>query len=673
MSKRNYFTDDEVNNIISVKPEGNLLFNRKYQFSLEAGLANNQTQQKLGSYSSSFKTADSDYTIAVLNSIDGYLQNKILPFVVFKDKPSMVVDFAKPLMDYNYASTTITILKDGVPEEWTRVWEGNKLIMTPPGNQYEDGALYKISMNDVIQASDNSLINPFVPQEFKCALLHGHGVMDNPFWIRNLEEFECLRLYKNAAFIMKNDLDFSSVSDYEPIGTMAAPYGGKLLGDGKKIINLTINKPYSDGEHFTGLFGMINGAYIASLTMDASCSVTGDANVAAFVGAAMSGTIENCVNKAALYVGEYAGGIAGTCLSINIDNCLNEGLITISDTYSYSIGGIVGQCMQGNISKCRNIADINSNNANNVGGIIGEVQMTEVRNCINSGNIVGYNSVGGQAGYSSFQSKFIDCQNLGKVESTRSGTDDYYVEVGGLVGRLQSMSEIYNCKNSGDVYGGPGTNNQDVGGIVGELTDGSKITCSCNTGNVSGGNYIAGIAAYICANCIIKNTYNIGNVTGRNYVGGIGASYVDSNATIDSCFSLSSITGIEYVGGILGYADYNGIVSNCYYDGTVSRVSGSNIYFAGIVGYDSGIAKLVNCFATTDTEVLGSPLTTTSQLFAGSSLTPYENNHVFDVAQLAANGYDTVIKGAAWGSGSTWSDENVWKHYNDKLPELVMK
>ena len=703
---------DEVNKVISLIPQGNLFFNRRYQVFVKDDLSDKQTLQRLGSYSFSFKTADSDYTIAVLSPREGYHQNNTLPFVVFKDNQQMVVDFVRDLMDYNYASSSVSILKDGVADDWQRTWEGNKLVLTPPGGEMTTGSIYKIAMSGVIQASDNSLINPFVPQEFEVALIYGKGRLDNPFKIYEPEDFEAMRVYRSSCFMLMNDIDFSGITDFIPIGNNSEPFTGKMCGDGKTIKNLNIT--LDEDQFSAGLFAVVNNANIASITLDESCVVTGsigidDSNLfseifgnptGGIVAMANGGTIENCINKATIK-GYYAsGGIVGGTFGTTIKGCCNEGQFVPLNDYDNMFGGIVGAGLITHISDCENKAPLDAGSEDNVqllSGIAGIIEVGSIVNCINFGNLTAQSNVSGIV-YEAYNVTINECKNIGTL------TGDYYVC--GIVYEADN-SKIIECENAGDIFanqidswgyiyssGIAGTvfetsinkccnkgnitadpNGECVSGIVGYVGNNSSIEYCWNSGVISGGNDIGGIMAKNNDedNITIKNCYNIGNVSGYNNVGGIaGYLYYLSGGCVNSCYNIADVSGYSYVAGIIGLAQNSYIkLENCYCRGNINRTSGSDDTFAAIGNINNGDCEMDNCFSTTDTKVLDTFLDESSDLLSDStgSVTS-ENNYVFNVAQLSSQGYDTVIKGTPWGEGSTWNNETIWNFYSDKLPEL---
>ncbi len=694
---------DEVNMVISLTPQRNLLFNRRYQVSVKGDLSDKQTLQRLGAYTFSFKTADSDYTIAVLSSLEGYYQNNTLPFVVFMDNPKMVVDFAKDLMDYNYASATISVLKNGVAENWHREWEGNRLVLTPPENELAIGAVYKIAMSDVVQASDNSLINPFVPQEFISALLHGKGRTDNPFQICTPDDFDCLMLYRSSCFMLKNDIDFAGI-DFHPIGVGQEVFCGKLYGDGKTIKNLIVEP--DEYTYNVGLFSVTNNAQIASITIDENCVFIGSDETdysaivsgcaGSLVGMANGGSIENCVNKGTVKGYRVIGGLAGACIGSTINGCKNEGQLVAFYSNCYC-GGIAGGVIQGSLLDCENAADLTIDSCY-IGGITAEVEIGNIVDCKNFGNITGYSDIGGivyqfyggeiknckNSGkitseyddvsgivYGADNAKVIECENTGDIRA-KSGS---YAYASGIVGSTYETS-VYKCCNKGNVTADSG---ECTSGIVAYAGYGSLIDSCCNSGIITGKSRVGGILAKLNygQDITIKRCYNTGNVSGSSYVGGIaGYLYYLTDGSVNNCYNIADVNGSDYVGGIIGYCYYTHLrLENCYFCGNINSIDGGGSYFEAILGYYygyySGASLGANCFSTTDTKVLGIPLTTSDDLMAQMSGTVVKgNNYVFDVAQLSSQGYDTVIKGTPWYEGSTWNNEDIWNFYPNKLPEL---
>lgn len=96
-----------------------------------------------------------------------------------------------------------------------------------------------------------------------------------------------------------------------------------------------------------------------------------------------------------------------------------------------------------------------------------------------------------------------------------------------------------------------------------------------------------------------KGTINIGGIAGFEYTAGF-----ESAATISQCFVSGAIqysgdnTDSVYIGGIVGKADYNSIVQDCYNMATISAIENQRrsgtINIGGIAGYD--ISSISNCY-----------------------------------------------------------------------------
>lgn len=682
-------TFDGTNNVISLKPQIILFYNRKYEFSMKAGFRNEITKQELGGYSSSFITADSSYTVAELNSVEGYHQKTVLPFIVFLDNPKMEVDFKRDLMDYNLASETIVIQKNGVnATDWHREWNGNKLILTPPNNQLEKGARYRIAMSDALKASDNSLINPFIPQEFIVALLHGKGRPDNPYQIYNTDDFEVMREYLSSCFVLMDDIDFNGISDYEPIGNESGFFYGSLYGNGKTIKNLTLEPP--EDTKLIGIFGVICNSEIASLTIDESCGYIqktsydliydepGEYQMGSIAARAVLSKFINCENNAEIKGCDVFGGIAGENTDTIFENCTNKGRLYFNGSRSHNvfIGGIAGRVVRGAFKGCTNTSDFDMD-ISSIAGIVGQFENGEMTDCHNEGDITGNAGMAGGIAAGALSAKISGCKNSGSINGV--------VDASGIACYVEGSSFIEKCHNSGQIT----CANYDytVGwqsaGIVSGLNGNSVVSECFNEGQVTGRICVAGIVGSARDGSSIKNCYSIADISGAALVGGVvGSAECYNYGFIDNCYCIGDIKAYGSAGGIAGSL-YMVTATNCFYQGNVIKENigcyidyscNDNSCLSAIADneLEDNFLLVKNCFSTTATTVMGTPLTTSSSLGANSAgYGTFENNFVFDVDELTTQGYDTVIKGAAWGSDATWNDETVWKHYSDRLPELV--
>jgi PGF-pre-PGF domain-containing protein len=193
---------------------------------------------------------------------------------------------------------------------------------------------------------------------------------------------------------------------------------------------------------------------------------------------------------------------------------------------------------------------INRSDTNNVGlfgfinanGQIYDLGLVDV-------NIMGYNSVGGLAGYI--------LGDLNNVYSTGYiyGNDS----VGGLVGT--NSNSIINSYFSGTVIG-----EVYVGGLVGENL--GVVSSSYSDVNVNGYRIIGGLVGYTSANII--DCYSIGDVNGDNTIGGLVGN-LGGDANIINSYSVSSVTGNSFVGGLIGFIELGNTYTS-FYDTNISNL-----------------------------------------------------------------------------------------------------
>lgn len=161
-----------------------------------------------------------------------------------------------------------------------------------------------------------------------------------------------------ANAVVTADLDMKGCK-MTPIGNSTYMYKGTFNGDGHIISNATIS-----GENYTGLFGMVTGGCnVGYLTMDATCSIQGQAFVAGFIGGSNgSGDVimenlgfEGKVKASA----QNGGGIIGCNMSssatFTLVNCYNTGLVT-GQNEAGALSGWVGN--NATVKNCYATADV---------------------------------------------------------------------------------------------------------------------------------------------------------------------------------------------------------------------------------------------------------------------------------------------------------------------------
>ncbi len=399
--------------------------------------------------------------------------------------------------------------------------------------------------------------------------------------------YTALELYNvrnnlSGNYVIMNDIDLSSYTNWTPIGSYEAdsddstnnPFTGIIDGANNTIAGLAINTEDS----YQGLFGYSYDATFKNIT----------------------------IQQPSIVAGSYAGSIIGYANgSLVVDNCKVEGG-SLSSSGSL-IGGLIGQSYANSensfitITNCSNSADITGTSS--VAGVAGRVISSDytfditISNCYNEGEISGesYDCGGivGRCGISSSSVVSIsNCYNVGNV----SGSISYS---GGVVGHIWAISAtVTACYNTGDVTGDTTDENSNtysyIGGVIGRsiVSSDSSITDCYNTGEVSGSDsYVGGVVGYAYSDSSVTSCYNTGEVSGSSQVGGV-IGYASSSSSVTSCYNTGEVSGTsDYVGGVVGY----GSVTDCYNTG---EVSGTSDYVGGVVGYATS-SSVTSCYYLT--------------------------------------------------------------------------
>ncbi len=348
-------------------------------------------------------------------------------------------------------------------------------------------------------------------------------------------------------------------SGWLPLGTTTASsiapgsnyrFCGEYDGRG-----FTIDGVYIDsGSDNKALFGSVEESVFRNVVIGSNSYVTGNGNVAALAFAAL-GTNEfvECVNHADVECNRGpVGGIVGVVMGLpsetapdngsfytRVEKCVNYGAITnlyTSATSTLGTGGIAGYLSYyTRLVGCENRGTISSQ-ASHTGGI--------------AGNVINNNFV-------------HRCMNYGKVTGA-------YDRCGGILGSLQKSSQVIECGNYADISGGACT-----GGIVGQCyaasaTQSAFIACY-NEGTVSGTNAI--------------KTSTSGGTMGT---GGIVGSQKSTDVII--CLNAGDVSGVDIVGGISGWTDANSDrIHHCVATGRVTVTAGNadpagNVCRGGMLG-----------------------------------------------------------------------------------------
>ncbi|MCF7919648.1 MAG: T9SS type A sorting domain-containing protein [Candidatus Cloacimonetes bacterium] len=159
-----------------------------------------------------------------------------------------------------------------------------------------------------------------------------------------------------------------------------------------------------------------------------------------------------------------------------------------------------------------------------------------INTCYATGNITGFNQIGGLVGYNSDDCQLNFC--FASVDVTGS------THIGGLVGGTYSstLSESYAV---GNVEG-----TMDIGGLVGNNSF-STLSDSYATGSVNGELVVGGLVGRNDRGVII-NSYAIGSVFSEEYCGGlVGWNYIGAQIN-------NSIWNVETSGQTIGVVEHEG-------------------------------------------------------------------------------------------------------------------
>lgn len=323
----------------------------------------------------------------------------------------------------------------------------------------------------------------------------------------------------NGNYILMNDIDLSSHSNWVPIGDENNLFQGIFDGNNYTIKNMSIIIETSNSSRYIGLFSRLSRASVLNLTISHSnISVTSDNNqrrdVGSIAGNACGTREDKSIIKGCSFINSsmnvgssgsgtsHIGGILGSVADgiampyVEILNCYNNSSIHVetraANSWTYSgndaAGGIVG-FSHAFVYACKNEGQIyaKSRTGFTVGGIAGSTgsalnSLAGIEQCYNTGAITavsyydgstyGYNAychAGGVVGNPG--GDIIDCYNIGTI--TASATAAYTsaaVYIGGIAGET-SNAEFRNCYNLGELktelYSKSKSTNAYVGGILG--------------------------------------------------------------------------------------------------------------------------------------------------------------------------------------------------------------
>ena len=308
--------------------------------------------------------------------------------------------------------------------------------------------------------------------------------------IKTADDLDNIRNNLSGKYILMNDIDLSSYSNWQPIGSDTNIFTGEFNGNGHVISNLKINNSTGQG---VALFSYVSG-------------------IIKNVG------VENAYINAEIGVGI----LAVACMGGTIQNSYTTG--TIQNNLLTMVGGLCAMAGMGaTIENVYSTADIkgSANGSGYSGGLIGIVETLTLKNSFATGNVTGYVYVGGLIGGG---------QNATISNSYATGDVHGDQYVGGCFG-MGFNSQIDSLYSTGRVSG-----NSNIAGFSGAysgtivnsyydtITSGQSVGISDNRGSDN----VSGVQSSQLNNLIANGTLpkytptNAGGSSGRTFTLQIG-------------------------------------------------------------------------------------------------------------------------------------------------------
>jgi hypothetical protein len=390
-----------------------------------------------------------------------------------------------------------------------------------------------------ILSHDGSSEDPFILQNYADLLCMRDLVNEDLSYTIADGTLEYYRLDKNWQLVA--DVSMSSGPDngafgyrwnWDPIGTPAVRFSGKLFGTGdvtQTIFDLTISHPDQRNQ---GLFGYASDLTISGISLyNAKVQGASDAGIVA-------GYVDLSVNAVNLQVSgsvtgnSRVGAIVGNS---NGDAWLDNVEISGSVLGRLSVGGAIGQTEEASSLNGVRFAGYVESEINQAGGIVGfannalSVGNTSVNATVISAALL----AGGIAGAVSEDLTISDIS----VAGTISGTD----YVGGAVGMAYKGVTANLISNLSTVNG-----HNSVGGVLGSVHGDLTLSNSVNFGDISGASEVSGLVGAHSGSAGLNLQYliNNGSVIGSgSQLTGIIGSLATGSSTLNGLVNAGLVSG----------------------------------------------------------------------------------------------------------------------------------
>ena len=285
-------------------------------------------------------------------------------------------DLAEQAANGTYGEDSINAIQMEIDERTDEInrimstteYNGIKLFETPP------------------DSATGSFITEVTPLTEDEAVAQGYTL------IKTAADLDNIRNNLSGKYILMNDIDLSSYSNWVPIGN-GSSFTGELNGNGYVIRNMTIN---NTTEQLVGLFASTDGATISNLGIENSyiSSEYHDPNetcIGVLVSIAMSSQISNCYTTGSIRSivngtldNDIAGGLIGLTVMSNVQNSYSD--VDISGTPICNAGGLIGfGYALDTISNCYALGNVYGNIA--AGGLISAANAATISNCYATGHV----------------------------------------------------------------------------------------------------------------------------------------------------------------------------------------------------------------------------------------------------------------------------------------------
>lgn len=324
-------------------------------------------------------------------------------------------DLAEQAANGTYGEDSINAIQMEIDERTDEInrimstteYNGIKLFETPP------------------DSATGSFITEVTPLTEDEAVAQGYTL------IKTAADLDNIRNNLSGKYILMNDIDLSSYSNWVPIGS-GSSFTGELNGNGYVIRNMTIN---NTTKQQVGLFATTDGATISNLGIENS-----------YISSEFHASGQTCI-----------GVLAGVAMSSQISNCYTTGSIRsiVNGTHDDDIaGGLIGLTAMSNVQNSYSDVDISGASISGAGGLIGfGYAYDTISNCYALGNVYG-NEVAGGLISAANAATISNCYATGHVTYTHSTSVNS--SIGGLIGDTPNggtdstiINSYYNMNTTG--------------------------------------------------------------------------------------------------------------------------------------------------------------------------------------------------------------------------------